>query len=205
MKKLLLIFLALAFLAGCSSQSSQPAQEKPQPKPPEPVTGRYAFQKLYVTAHGWARDAQPYLLESQNMGDFKGQEGKAILWRAGFASPSEHSVKPYTWSGIDSPDAPTRGVNPGVEDTYSPNNSSTQIFDIAFLKIDSDKALEVAQKHGGDKLMAKSADTPVLYLLDWNRATNELTWHVIYGNSRDDAKLRVAVNASNGDFLRIEK
>jgi len=205
MNKLLLILLALAFLAGCSSASKPAQEQKPQPKPPEAVTGRYAFQKLYVTAHGWARDAQPYQLASQNLGDFKGQGGKAVLWNAGFASPSQRSVKPYTWSGIDSPDAPSRGVNPGTEDSYSPNNSSTQIFDIAYLKIDSDKALEIAQKHGGEKLMAKSPDTPILYLLDWNNATNELTWHVIYGTSRDEAKLRVAVNASTGEFLRVEK
>jgi hypothetical protein len=35
--------------------------------------------------------------------------------------------------------------------------------------------------------------------------TNELIWHVIYGESRDNAKLKVAVNATSGDFLRIEK
>jgi hypothetical protein len=109
------------------------------------------------------------------------------------------------WSGTDAADAPSRGINPGVEDTYSPNNSSTQVFDIAFLKVDTDKAFEVAQAHGGDKLLEKTPDTPVLYLLDWSSATNELIWHVIYGTSRDEAKLRVAVNASSGDFMRVEK
>ena len=38
-----------------------------------------------------------------------------------------------------------------------PTNTNTQVFDVAFLKVDSDKALEVAQKHGGDKLVAKTA------------------------------------------------
>ena len=33
----------------------------------------------------------------------------------------------------------------------------------------------------------------------------KVVWHVIYGNTRDDAKLRVAVNASTGEFLRVEK
>jgi hypothetical protein len=96
-------------------------------------------------------------------------------------------------------------VSSGTEDTYSANNSSTQIFDPAFLKVDSDKALEVAQKHGGDKVLEKNPDLPVFYVLDWNRSANELVWHVIYGNDRNDAKLRVAVNASTGDFLRLEK
>jgi hypothetical protein len=109
------------------------------------------------------------------------------------------------WSGTDAPDAPPRGINPGSEDNYSPTNSSTQVFDIAFLKVDSDKALEIAQKHGGEKILEKAPDTPILYLLDWNHNTNELTWHVIYGESRDEAKLRVAVNASTGEFIRVEK
>jgi len=127
------------------------------------------------------------------------------VWRASFASAAQRSVKPYIWSGTDAQDAPARGVSPGTEDTYSPTNSSTQIFDIAFLKVDSDKALETAQKHGGDKILEKDPDTPIVYVLDWSRPTSELVWHVIYGSSRDDAKLRVAVNATTGDFIRVEK
>jgi hypothetical protein len=208
MKKLLMAVASLALLmtAGCTSEPSKPAQaEKPQPKTPDMETGRYAFQKLYIAAHGWARDAQPFRLESQLTADCKGKDGKADVWRASFASPAGRSVKPYGWSGTDAPDAPSRGVNPGSEDNYSPTNSSTQVFDIQFLKIDSDKALETAQKHGGDKLLEKSPDTPIAYVLDWSRATNELIWHVIYGGTRDDAKLIVDINATTGDFIRVEK
>ncbi|MBZ5570767.1 MAG: hypothetical protein LAO09_02675 [Acidobacteriia bacterium] len=206
MKKLLMAALALLAMAGCSSEPAKPAQsEKPKPKATDFETGRVAFQRLYVAAHGWAHDAQAFRLESQLTADSKGKEGKADVWRAAFASPTQRSVKPYVWSGTDASDAPSRGVTPGTEDSYSPSNSSTQIFDIAFLKVDSDKALEVAQKHGGDKVLEKDPDTPVLYMLDWSRATNQLIWHVIYGTSRDDAKLRVAVNASSGDFIRVEK
>ena len=76
---------------------------------------------------------------------------------------------------------------------------------MAFLKIDSDKAFEGAQKHGGDKVLTDAADTCVSYLLDWNASGNQLVWHVIYGNSRNDAKLVVDVDASTGDFIRKEK
>jgi hypothetical protein len=198
MRKLFVAMLALAFLAGCASEPSKPAPtEKPQPKAPEAITGESALYKCYVPARGWAQDAQPFRVESEITGDFKGHDGKAGSWRVGFASPAQHSVKPYTWSKSE--------VSPGVEDTYSPANSSTQVFNIQFLKVDSDKALEAAQKHGGDKLLEKEPDTPILYALDWNRQTNELTWHVIYGLDRMSAKLRVAVNASTGEFLRVEK
>jgi hypothetical protein len=207
MKKLLMAVLALGFLAGCSSEPTKPAEsaKPPEPKGPELYTGRVAFQKLYIAAHGWGRDAQPYRLESQLTTDGNGKDGKSAVWRAGFASVAQHSVKPYVWSGSAAADAPSRGISPGAEDSYNPNNSSTQIFDIAFLKIDSDKALEVAQKHGGDKLLAKSPDTPILYILDWSRPTSELVWHVIFGDNRDTAKLVVSVNASSGEFIRVEK
>jgi hypothetical protein len=208
MKKLRMAMLALAFLmmAACSSEPSKPAQaEKPQPKPTELQSGRYAFQKLYIAARGWARDAQPFRLESQVTADSKGKDGKSAVWRASFASPAGRGAKPYVWSGSDAPDAPSRGISPGTEDTYSPSNSSTQVFDSAFLKVDSDKALEVAQKHGGDKVLETNPDTPILYVLDWSRATNELIWHVIYGASRDDSKLRVAINGTTGEFIRVEK
>ena len=112
------------------------------------------------------------------------RDGKAGEWRAGFASPSQRTTKFYTWASGD--------VSHGVDDTYSPTNSSTFVFNVQFLKVDTDKAFAIAQQHGGDKLLEKEPDTPVLYLLDWNRQTNELLWHVIYGTDRDTAKLRVA-------------
>jgi len=206
MKKLLMATLALLLMAGCSSEPSQPAPtQKPQPKPPEYLTGRAAFQKLYIAARGWARDAQPYRIESLSTADYKGKDGKSAVWRSFFASALQHGVKPYVWSGEDSSDAPSRGISPGSEDNYHPNNSSTHIFDVVFLKTDSDKALEVAQKHGGDKLLAKAPDTPILYMVDWSQPTGELIWHVIYGANQYEAKLKVAVNANTGEFIRVEK
>jgi hypothetical protein len=198
MRKLFVAILALAFLSACASEPSKPAPaEKPKPKAPEAITGESALFKCYVPARGWAPDAQPFRVESEITGDFKGRDGKAGSWRIGFASPAQHSVKPYTWSNGE--------VSPGVEDTYNPNNVSTQVFNLQFLHVDSDKALEAAQKHGGDKVLEKDPGTPIIYLLDWNRQKNELTWHVIFGTDRDTAKLRVAVNASTGQFLRVEK
>ena len=73
------------------------------------------------------------------------------------------------------------------------------------MKVDSDQAVATAQKHGGDKVLEKSPDTVVTYICDWNRNTNELIWHVIYGTGRDSSKLTVAVNASTGEFIRVEK
>jgi hypothetical protein len=195
----------LLLLVACSSDSKPAETEKPKPKGPELITARSAFQKVYIAARGWNPDAQPYRLESTVTSDGNGQDGKWAVWRGSFASPAKRAIKSYTWSGSAADGAPERGVNPGREDTYSPANSSTQIFDMAFLKIDSDQAFATAQKHGGDKILEKEPTTPVFYVCDWNHNTNELIWHVVYGPVRDGAKLAVSVNASTGEFIRVEK
>jgi hypothetical protein len=200
------VLLLLLLLTACSSDSGKSAETaKPEAKGPDLISARSAFQKVYVAARGWNADAKPYRLEAMVTSDGNGQDGKWAMWRGSFASPSHHSEKSYTWSGSAAQGAPERGVNPGVEDSYNPTNSSTQIFDMAFLKIDSDQAFATAQKHGGDKILEKEPTTPVFYIVDWNHNTNELIWHVIYGPSRDAAKLTVAVNASTGEFIRVEK
>jgi hypothetical protein len=211
MKKVLLGILALGLLAGCSSEPARPPSSggaKPAPAKPadEYLTGRVAFQKLFVTARAWAADTQPFRLESQYTQGAPVAEGKAGIWRATFASTQRRTAKSYLWSGAASEeDALERGISPGLEDTFNPSNPSTYPFDFAFLKIDSDQAFQVAQEHGGKELMKKTPDQPVLFVLDWDSRKNQLLWHVVYGDSRGDAKLTVAVDASTGDFLRVEK
>jgi len=200
------VLVLLSLLPACSSQSNQPAEpEKVEKKGPELLTARSAFQKLYVAARGWNQDAKPYRLASTATSDGNGHDGKWAVWSGSFASPAQRSEKTYTWSGSTAEGAPSPGINPGVEDSYSATNASTQVWDMAFLKIDSDQAFATAQKHGGDKVLEKAPDTPVTYVLDWNHNTNELVWHVIYGANREGAKLTVSVNASTGDFIRVEK
>lgn len=195
MKKTYLAVLALALMCGCESQPSTPAgSQSSETKAPEVTTGSSAFFKSYISARGWATDAQPFRVESSQS---KTHDGKAGEWRSGFASAAQHATRFYTWSSAD--------ISHSTEDTYSPSNSSTQIFNVQFLKVDTDKAFSVAQEHGGDKLLEKEPETPLLYVLEWNHQTNELLWHVIYGTDRDNAKLRVAVNASTGAFSRVEK
>jgi hypothetical protein len=196
----------LALLSACSSDSNKPAEEaKPEVKGPELLTARSGFQKLYIAARGWNQDARPYRIESVVTKDGNGRDGKWAAWRGGFASAAQRSAKTYVWSGSAAEGAPARGINPGIEDSYSPTNASTQTWDIQFLKIDSDQALATAQKHGGDKVLEKAPDTPVTYMCDWNHNTNQLIWHVTFGLNREGSKLTVSVDASTGEFIRVEK
>ena len=211
MRRLRRFFPAIAItvvLAGCSSSpkpAAKPTEARAENPKPELLTGRVAFQKLFVTARSWAPDAKPSRLESEPVTQASGREGKAGVWRGYFASPGKGTQKPYLWSGISGPDAPERGISPGTEDTFNPANISTRPFDFAFLKSDSDQAFEVAQAHGGKRLLDADPQQPVKYALVWNPSANELVWRVIYGTSENDAKLRVVVDASTGTFLEAEK
>lgn len=212
MKSIALAVLMVAVFSGCSGNnppSSEGGGQKPgssaAAKPTEALTGRAAFQQTYVSARGWARDTQPYLEESQPTKDVTGADGKSSVWTAGFGSASRGLAKSYTWSGSNASDAPSRGVQGNVEDTFSASNSSTRTFDLGFLKMDSNNAIEVAQKHGGKKLLDKTPSMPIYYRLHWDAADNALVWNVMYGGSGSDSKLNVMVDASTGKFIRIQK
>ncbi|MGO9564298.1 MAG: hypothetical protein ACLPPV_16745 [Candidatus Korobacteraceae bacterium] len=207
MRKLILTCTAVLLLAACSS--NQPAVSQPGaksgPKQSEYETGRVAFQKMYLAAREWAGDAAPFRLQSQFTADAPVAEGKAGVWRASFASPAKKMLKMFIWSGLVGPDTPDPGVSFSAEDTWSSTNTSDRVFNIGFLTTDSDKAYEVAQKNGGQKLTTKDPKQPVFFILDWDASKNQLVWHVIYGSSQEEAKLRIAVNASTGEFLHVEK
>jgi hypothetical protein len=197
--------LALALVClGCDSEPKKAAATKEgQTAAAQSQTGRFALQKMLGPARFWAGDAQPVRLESSNLKDSNGHDGKAPFWRALFASPGRQKSEPFTWSGIASDDTP-RGVNHGVEDTYNPANRSSRPFDLNYLKVDTDQAFEVAQKHGGKQVLEKDPKVPVGYLLDWDPQSSQLRWHVIYGGGESIGKLTVLVDASSGEFLRKE-
>jgi len=210
MRKITLILscLLMAILTACSTDQ-KPASPSAETKAakveaPEYISGRTAFQKLFVTARSFAADIKPIRLTSNFVADAPTSQGKAGIWRGDFASPSMRQSKAYTWSGVTGTDLPERGISHGTEDSWNPYNATAQVWDIPYLKIDTDKVYEVAQKHGGEALTKKDAKQPVMFILDFSKKDAKLLWHVVYGTSPNDAKLRIAVDASTGDFVRNE-
>src|SRR5438045_629044 len=101
MKPVFLACFAAMLLAACSSNkqaASAPAEPAPK-KESQQITGREAFQRLYVTARAWSPDAQAYFLESSTITGALGHGGKAAIWRAGFASLSRRMQERFQWSG----------------------------------------------------------------------------------------------------------
>jgi hypothetical protein len=197
--------LALAFLcAGCDSEPKKATTGgESQPAAAQSETGRFALQKMLAPARGWSADAQVVRLESSNLKDSNGHDGKANFWRSLFASTGRQKSEPFTWSAIATEDSP-RGVNHGVEDSYNPANRASRSWDLNFLKVDTDEAFKVAQEHGGKQLLEKDPKVNVGYMLDFDVQSSQLRWHVIYGGSESLGKLTVLVDASSGSYLRKE-
>lgn len=203
----LLPLLALMLAGGCSSGNKSGNSETATTattaaKPAAQLdTGRVAFQRMYAAARMWAPDAQPAHLESEITKASDGADGKAAVWRATFASVSRRSVKSFVWSGVDEDDAPSAGVTPGSEDTYSPSNASLQAFDVAYIKVDSDKAYSVAK----GKLKKGAADKPVKYGLSYDARGRApvLTWTVSFGEHPDETT--IDVDGTTGAYIRTEK
>ncbi|HUQ49260.1 MAG TPA: hypothetical protein VM056_00965 [Terriglobales bacterium] len=197
------------FAIGCSSQPEKvkeatAAKKAEVKKESEFESGRAAFQRMYVSARTWAPDAQPVRLESRPHSQDPG-DGKAGIWSAVFVSAGKQAVRNYQWSGIVAEGSTETGVSPGSSDYWSPANASTRPFDQNYLKTDSDKALEIALKKGGEALVKKDPKQPVKYMLFFDAGKSRLLWRVSFGNSQNDAKLNVLVSASNGEFVSKEK
>jgi len=201
----LLATVALLFASACNSSpnaSQQGSKSAAPAQKTEYLTGRGAFQQLFVAARAFSPDVKPYRLVSNYTDGAPVNEGKAALWRLEVASAARRAVKAFSWSGIAG--SSDRGITHGTEDAYNPDNTSTQVFELPFLKIDSDKAFEVAEQHGGEKLMKKDPKQPVTFSLTFNARKSQLVWHVMYGSMPSDAKLTVYIDATTGQFLRAE-
>src|ERR1700684_91915 len=88
--------LPLILVLSSCSDAPKTVEEKQPPKPPEALTGRQAFQRMYPQARGWAPDAQPLQISSLNLAQLKADQGKAGVWQVVFVSLSRAKAKTYT-------------------------------------------------------------------------------------------------------------
>ena len=75
---------SLCWLA-CNSNAPKTPEAKPEPKGPELLTARAAFQKLFIAARNYAADVKPFRIESTPTTDGNGHDGKSAIW-----TPASH-------------------------------------------------------------------------------------------------------------------
>ena len=196
--RLLLVLPLLALLSACSDSPTTEKAKEPQ-KPPEPLTGRQAFQKMYPMARNWALDATPMRVRSVLLST-KPEKGKADAWEATFVSKSLAKSKTFTYSIVESAGNLHQGVFAGLEEGYSGPQGGAFPFDIAAIKTDSDQAYDVAAEKSADYIK-KNPTKPITYLMELTRRFPDVTWRVIWGESVSLSDYSVFVDASTGKYL----
>jgi hypothetical protein len=194
------LLLPLVLLLSACSEAPKTAEKTKAPeKPPEPLTGRQAFQMMYPQARVWASDAQPLELRSINLSQVKREKGKAGGWQAIFFSPSLGKSRAYTYSAVEAEGNLHEGVFAGIAEDYAPGRGSSP-FLLAALKIDSDRAYDVAAEKSQDYIQ-KNPNKVISYLLELNRRFPDPAWRVIWGDSVSSSDYSIFVDATTGLFL----
>jgi hypothetical protein len=196
------VFLILITLVGCSTLTEAPPEKTsvtPAAKGPTLYTAKGCFSSMLNLAQRWSPDAMPFHMESEVNADATGQEGKATVWRAFFASRSRGTMKTVSCSGSRLPTSPALGFSDTPEMAYAANVPAA-IFDPTAFQTDSDKAFAATLEHGGAPIIKKDPQQPILYLLDWDARRKQLLWVVVYGKSATDRQGVGVVDATTGAF-----
>src|SRR5579883_869253 len=199
MSRIPLLCLA-AFLMSCGGASTEKSAEKAPAPPPEPVTGRYAMNQMYIAARAWAADLQPLTLVNVPLGKYPQKEGKSMAWQAVFVSPSQGKSRTYTYSAITLGDDVQQGISPGVAESFTAQ-ATNQPFLLAAIRKDSDDAYQVAFKHS-EEYRRKFPNIPINFRLEKVREFPDPAWRVYWGDSVTTSGFSVYVDCSTGEFLR---
>ena len=193
------LVVALA-LASCSEAPKTATEEKKEaPKALEPLTGRQAFQQMYIAARQWAPDCQPLKMQNINLTEVKAPAGKSGAWQCVFVSQGRARAKTYSWSAIEAEGNLHKGVFAGQEESYSASHQE-QPFLIAAIKTDSDEAYKEAAEKAAEYLK-KSPNKPVNYALELTPRFPDLAWRIFWGESVSTSEYTVFIDASTGKYL----
>jgi len=191
--------VAALLLCACSDAPKTETAKAPE-KPPEPLSGRQAFQRMYPQARGWAPDAQPLQLRSINLAQVKSGQGTAGAWEVVFVSPSKAQSRSYTYSSVEAQGNLHEGVFAGSLESYSGPTGAAFPFSIMAIKVDSDQAYATAAAKSQDYIQ-KHLDMPMSYVLEQTKRFPDLTWRVIWGESAAASDYSVYVDATLGTYL----
>jgi hypothetical protein len=192
----------ILLLSACSEAPREAAEKSKEPeKPAEPVTGRYAFQQMFVSARAWAPDVQVLQVASIPLQEVKSPPGKAGAWQAIFVSESRRKQRMYTYSVVETVGNLHKGVFAGLEDTYSGPRGLARPFQAAAVRTDSDEAYKTALKHATE-YAKKNPSMPISFLLEQTPRFPDAAWRVIWGESVSASNFSIYVDASTGEYLQ---
>jgi hypothetical protein len=188
-------------MSACSDSPSESTAKAP-PKPPEPVSGRQAFQRTFPSARTWSIDCQPLRILSLRLDEMKGENGKAPAWEVTFVSSQQAHARRYTWSAIEAAGNLHEGVFAGPIESWSGPSGQQKPFLPAALLIDSTEAYTTAVAASADYLHKPGDKPPVTFLLESTARFPNPAWRILWGTSISSAEYSVFVDATTGKLLQ---
>lgn len=186
---------------ACSEAPKQAEKTQPPAKPPEPVTGRYAFHQMYIAARSWAPDVMVLNLASIPLPEVQSVPGKAGAWQATFVSESRGRARMYTYSVVESAGNLHKGVFSGSEEQFSGQRGQQRPFLAEALKTDSDEVYKEALKHAAE-YDKKHPGMIITFVLESTPRFPDPAWRVIWGESVSTSNFSVYIDATTGKYLQ---
>jgi hypothetical protein len=194
-------------LTACSSEPAKTTEATPAEAaakaptgPPEPVAGKTAFYEMYTPAHAWAADLLPLSLKSGEITGVKNADGKAGMWTAIFASPSQRAARTYIYSVADQLPNITKGVKAEGTEAWAGPTTQVMTFQTSDFTIDSDAAYKAAADKAGDWLKDKdNAAKPVVLSLGAASRFPAPVWYILFGDTKSG--FVALVSAATGSII----
>jgi hypothetical protein len=192
--------LLVLFLVACGEQSKTKPTKDAASAPPEPVTARFAFQRLSIQARVWAADAQLLRIYSANLKEVPSVDGKYPAWHAMFVSAQLKKARSFSYSVVDSGTVHA-GVLRGREESWLGPTGQAQPFPLQMLKVDSDEAYATAVKESKDYLK-KHPEMSIHFLLEYTPRFPLPAWRVFWGETLGSSQYAVFVDSTSGKYLQ---
>jgi hypothetical protein len=194
--------LQVLFLVACGEQpKTKPVKDAAPVSPPDPVTARFAFQRLSIQARMWAADAQLLRIASANLKEVPSVDGKYPVWHATFVSSQLKKARSFSYSVVDSPGNAHAGVLRGREESWLGPSGQAQPFPLQMLKVDSDEAYATAVKESKDYLK-KHPEMSIHFLLEYTPRFPLPAWRVFWGETLGSSQYAVFIDCTSGKYLQ---
>jgi hypothetical protein len=169
-------------------------------KPAEPVSAKTAFWPMYTAARQWSTDFVLLSVKPKEVTGVKNEGGKAAVWEATFASPSQHAYRVYTEAIAAYPPDVYKGVTVGRALPWAGSTRDVMPIQTSDFQVDSDAAYQTAAADAAPWLK-KNADKPLTTFELGNAYKFPVpVWYVVWGTKK--AGYSVIVNAATGKVLK---
>jgi hypothetical protein len=200
------IAAAALLSVGCSQSATKAPASNPSEvsaktiAPQEIVPVKAAFPQMYTAARTWAADVMLLKISAKEIPNFKNENGKAAMWEAIFASPTQRSYRVYSYAIASAPPEIHKGVVAGLKMPWNGVTREAMPVDLSLFNIDSDAAYTAATGDAGAWLKKNPGKTLSSFEIGQNSKFPTPVWFVMWGDKKSG--YAAFVDANSGQILK---